>query len=53
MERPTHGMTSQARPDVQSVIHHHCPEVLPFSVTGTEMRLAIHNARHLGGTIPG
>jgi ribulose-5-phosphate 4-epimerase/fuculose-1-phosphate aldolase len=52
VERPIHGMTFQARPDVQSVIHHHSPEVLPFAVTGSEMRPAIHNARRLGGTVP-
>ncbi len=52
IERPIHGATFQARPDVQSVIHHHCQEVLPFAVTGSEMRPAIHNARALGGPIP-
>ena len=52
IERPIHGMTFQARPDVQSVIHHHCPEILPFAVTGSEMRPATHNARVLGGTLP-
>ncbi len=52
IERPIHGMAYQARPDVQSVIHNHCQEVLPFAVTGTDMRPAIHNARALGGPIP-
>ena len=52
IERPIHGATFQARPDVQSVIHHHCQEVLPFAVTGSEMRPATHNARALGGPIP-
>ncbi len=52
IERPIHGMTFQARPDVQSVIHNHCLEVLPFAVTGTDMRPAIHNGRALGGPVP-
>ncbi len=52
IERPIHGMTFQARPDVQSVIHHHCQEVLPFAVTGSEMRPATHNARVIGGPVP-
>jgi ribulose-5-phosphate 4-epimerase/fuculose-1-phosphate aldolase len=52
IERPIHGMTYQARPDVQSVIHNHCLEVLPFAVTGTEMRPAIHNGRALGARVP-
>lgn len=51
-ERPIHGMTFQARPDVQSVIHNHCQELLPFAVTGSEMRPATHNSRVIGGTIP-
>ena len=52
IERPIHGMTYQARPDVQSVIHNHCQELLPFAVTGSEMRPATHNSRALGGPIP-
>ncbi len=52
IERPIHGMTYQARPDVQSVIHHHCQEILPFAVTGCEMQPAIHTARAIGGQIP-
>jgi len=51
-ERPIHGMTFQARPDVRSVIHNHCQEILPFAVTGSEMRLATHNSRVIGGTVP-
>ncbi len=52
IERPIHGMTFQARPDVHSVIHHHCQEILPFAVTGCEMRPAIHTARAIGGAVP-
>ncbi len=52
IERPIHGMTFQARPDVRSVIHHHSQEILPFAVTGSEMRPATHNSRALGGPIP-
>jgi ribulose-5-phosphate 4-epimerase/fuculose-1-phosphate aldolase len=52
IERPIHGMSFQARPDVQSVIHHHCQEILPFAVTGSEMRPAIASTRVLGGTLP-
>jgi len=52
IERPIHGMTYQARPDVQSVIHNHCQEVLPFAVTGSEMWPATHSSRALGGPVP-
>jgi len=51
-ERPIHGMTFRARPDVHSVIHNHCQEVLPFAVTGSEMRPATHNSRIIGATVP-
>ena len=51
-ERPIHGMTFEARPDVQSVIHNHCLEVLPFAVTGSEMRPATHNSGAIGGMVP-
>ena len=52
IERPIHGMIFQARQDVQSVIHNHCQEVLPFAVTGSEMRPATHNSRVIGGAVP-
>ncbi|NQV57403.1 MAG: class II aldolase/adducin family protein [Rhodospirillales bacterium] len=52
IERPIHGAVYQARPDVMSVIHNHCHEVLPFAITGTPMRPAIHNSRRLGETVP-
>ena len=52
IERPIHGMTFQARPDMQSVIHHHCQEILPFAITDSEMRPATHNARVIGGSAP-
>ena len=47
-ERPIHGAIYAARPDVTSVVHNHCPEVLPFAITNTGMRPAIGNARRLG-----
>lgn len=52
IERPIHGTVFTARPDVISVVHHHCEEVLPFAITKTGMRAAIHSARRLGETIP-
>ena len=52
IERPIHGMVYQARPDVVSVIHNHCEEVLPFAITKTPMRTAIHSARRIGVCVP-
>lgn len=52
IERPIHGAVLEARPDVNSVIHNHCAEVLPFAITATPMRPAIHNAKRLGESSP-
>ncbi|MDA0787723.1 MAG: class II aldolase/adducin family protein [Proteobacteria bacterium] len=52
IERPIHGSVLAARPDVMSVIHNHCAEVLPFAITATPMRPAISTARRLGETLP-
>lgn len=51
IERPIHGAIYAARPDVKSVVHNHCMEVLPFAVTKTDMRPVVHNARRLGERI--
>jgi HCOMODA/2-hydroxy-3-carboxy-muconic semialdehyde decarboxylase len=51
IERPIHGAIYAARPDVNSVIHNHCLEILPFGVTMTEMRPVVHNAKQLGERI--
>ena len=51
IERPIHGAIFAARPEVMSVVHNHCMEVLPFAVTKTEMRPVVHNARRLGERI--
>lgn len=52
IERPIHGGVYAARPDVISVIHNHCTEILPFAITETPLRPAIHNARRLGEMAP-
>jgi ribulose-5-phosphate 4-epimerase/fuculose-1-phosphate aldolase len=52
IERPIHGAVLAARPDVMSVVHNHTPEVLPFAITATPMKPAIHNARRLGENVP-
>ncbi len=52
IERPIHGAVLSARPDVNSVIHNHCEELLPFGITKTPMRTAIHTARRIGVCVP-
>ncbi len=52
IERPIHGSVFEARPEVQAVVHNHCPEVLPFAITKGGMRPAVHSARRLGERVP-
>jgi HCOMODA/2-hydroxy-3-carboxy-muconic semialdehyde decarboxylase len=47
-ERFIHGEIYRARPDVQSVVHSHSHEVLPFTITDTPFRPVIHTAYFLG-----
>ncbi len=51
-ERPIHGCIYQARPDVMAVCHNHAYGLLPFAVTKTPMRPAIHMAALLGPEVP-
>ena len=37
-ERPIHGSTYKARPDVMSVCHNHARSLIPFGITGTPIR---------------
>lgn len=52
IERHIHGAIYEARPEVMAVIHNHCYDVLPFSITRTPMRPAVHNARRIGENVP-
>lgn len=52
LESVLHGRVFAARPDVQSCVHHHCPAVLPFTVTDVPLRPVFHMASVLGGTVP-
>jgi ribulose-5-phosphate 4-epimerase/fuculose-1-phosphate aldolase len=47
-ERPIHGCIYRARPDVMAVCHSHTYGLLPFAVTKTVMRPAIHVASAMG-----
>jgi HCOMODA/2-hydroxy-3-carboxy-muconic semialdehyde decarboxylase len=47
-ERFIHNQIYRARPDVQSVLHSHAAAVLPFGLTRTPFRPAIHVAYFLG-----
>jgi len=47
-----HGCIYQARPDVNSVCHHHAVSVLPFCITGVELVPVMHLGASLGGKVP-
>lgn len=52
LERFIHGALYEARPDVQSVIHSHAGEVLPFTICATPLRCVLHVASGMGETSP-
>ena len=51
-ERAIHGAIFQARPDVGSVVHNHAHEIIPYSVTKSQMRQIIHTAGGMGPHVP-
>jgi ribulose-5-phosphate 4-epimerase/fuculose-1-phosphate aldolase len=48
LERFIHGAIYKARPDVKSVVHSHSPSIIPFGVTGTNLRPIYHMCGFLG-----
>src|SRR3970282_1260453 len=42
VERVIHGGIYQARPDVRSVCHSHSDNVLPYAVSGEQIKSALH-----------
>jgi ribulose-5-phosphate 4-epimerase/fuculose-1-phosphate aldolase len=51
-ERFIHGAIYMARPDVNSVSHHHARSVIPFSITDTPLRPVFHMASVMGSDVP-
>ena len=51
-ERYIHAAIFEARPDVQSVIHNHAQELIPFSVTGVPLRPMFNTAGRIGAEVP-
>lgn len=51
-ERFIHAAILAARPDVQSVVHNHAYELIPFGVSDTTLRPIFHTAARIGSEIP-
>ena len=51
-EMVIHGEIYKARPDMNSVCHHHAMAVLPFCATGVELVPLFHLGGTLGGKVP-
>ena len=52
LERYIHSEIYRARPDVQAVVHSHSPSVVPYGVTGTQLRPIFHMSGFLGRATP-
>ena len=51
-ERMIHGAVYEARPEINSVVHHHAYDVLPFSITSVPLRPVAHTASIIGSEVP-
>jgi ribulose-5-phosphate 4-epimerase/fuculose-1-phosphate aldolase len=51
-ERVIHGSIYAARPDVNAVCHHHGRAVLPFCISGVELKPVDHVGACMGATVP-
>ena len=51
-ERFIHGAIYEARPEVQSVVHAHAEDVLPFGITPVPLRPVIHSGSFIGADVP-
>ena len=51
-ERVIHGGIYQARPDVNAVCHHHAPSILPFCISGMDLKPVYHLGATLGKKVP-
>lgn len=51
-ERHIHGAVYAARRDVQAVVHNHSPSLVPFGITGTELRPVMHMCASMGARVP-
>jgi ribulose-5-phosphate 4-epimerase/fuculose-1-phosphate aldolase len=51
-ERVIHGEIYKARPEVNAVCHHHAPSILPFCISGMELKPVYHLGATIGEKAP-
>jgi ribulose-5-phosphate 4-epimerase/fuculose-1-phosphate aldolase len=51
-ERVIHGEIYKARPEVNAVCHHHAPSILPFCISGAELKPVYHLGATIGEKAP-
>ena len=51
-ERPIHGGLYEMRADVNSVVHNHALELIPFGVTATPLKAIAHVGAPIGNDVP-
>ncbi len=52
LERYIHGALYEARPDVMSVVHNHSESVIPYGVTGRQIKPIFHMGASVGHQVP-
>jgi ribulose-5-phosphate 4-epimerase/fuculose-1-phosphate aldolase len=52
LERFIHGEIYRVRPDVKAIVHNHSPSVIPFGVTGAQLRPLYHMSAFLWPGVP-
>jgi ribulose-5-phosphate 4-epimerase/fuculose-1-phosphate aldolase len=52
IERPIHGSIYQLHREINSVVHNHAYDVIPFTITDVPLRPVLHSARRMKGAAP-
>lgn len=52
VERYIHSEIYKKFPNVNAVVHSHCSDVLPYTISGVPLKTSIHTAGYLGSSVP-
>ncbi|MCD6073266.1 MAG: ribulose-5-phosphate 4-epimerase-like epimerase or aldolase [Rhodospirillales bacterium] len=52
VERPIHGSIYELHPHINSVVHNHAYDVIPFTITDIPLRPVLHSARRMKDVAP-